>query len=73
MNIFLDKSLPKRIRVLLQMLRVVLIVLIFGGFFAASFFPSVQDALLYVSIGIMVVFIIIKIVIERRKFYLLIL
>ena len=67
MNIFLDKSLPKRTRVLLQILRVVLLVIIFGSFFYATINPAAGDILIDASIGIAVIFIVIRIVIERRK------
>ncbi len=67
MNIFLDKSLPKRTQVVLQILRVVLLVLLFGGIFYASINPAASDILLYSSVGLAVIFLIIKFFIERRK------
>ncbi|MFT4154917.1 hypothetical protein [Parafilimonas sp.] len=66
-NIFLDKSLPKRTQVLLQILRVVLIILIFGGFFLASLYPAMQDIVVYISIGLLVIFPVVKMIAERRK------
>lgn len=67
MNIFLDKSLPKRKRVLLQILRVVLLVIIFGSIFYATVNPAAGDILLDASIGLAVIFLLIRIVSERRK------
>ena len=67
MNIFLDKSLPKRTRVLLQIVRVVLLVLIFGSIFYASINPAAGDIILYVSIVLATFFIAFRIIVERRK------
>ena len=67
MNIFLDKSLPKRTQIFLQILRVVLFILIFGGIFYASINPVAANILLYSSLGLAVIFIIVKIIIERRR------
>lgn len=67
MNIFLDKSLPKRTRVLLQIVRVILLVLIFGSIFYASINPAAGDVLLYISIGLAAFFIGFRIIVERRK------
>ncbi len=67
MNIFLDKSLPKRTQIILQIVRVVLLVILFGGIFYASINPEAGDILLYSSVGFAVVFLIIKIAAERRK------
>jgi hypothetical protein len=67
MNIFLDKSLPKRTRVLLQILRVVLLVIIFGSVFYATINPAAGDIVLNVSIGLAVIFLAIRIVSARRK------
>lgn len=67
MNIFLDKSLPKKTQILLQILRVVLLAILFGGIFYASINPSSEDFLLYVSIALAVIFLAVKIIIERRK------
>lgn len=67
MNIFLDKSLPKSTQILLQILRVVLLVTLFGGIFYASINPAAADVLLYSSVGLAVVFLIVKIIIERRR------
>ncbi len=67
MNIFLDKSLPKRTRILLQVVRVVLLVVIFGSIFYATINPAAGDIILNVSIGIAVIFIVIRIVTGRRK------
>ena len=67
MNIFLDKSLPKRTQVLLQILRVTLIILIFGGFFLASIYPEIQDMLIYISVGMLVIFLAVKWMAERKK------
>ncbi len=67
MNIFLDKSLPKRTRILLQILRVVLLLLIFGSIFYATINPAAGDIILNVSVGIAVIFIVIRIVTGRRK------
>lgn len=66
-NIFLDKSLPKKTQVLLQVLRVVLIVLIFGSFFLASLYPDIQDILIYISVGLLVIFVVVKWIAERKK------
>jgi hypothetical protein len=66
-NIFLDKSLPKRTQVLLQVLRVLLIILIFGGFFLASLYPAIQDALIYISVGLLIIFLAVKLMAERKK------
>jgi hypothetical protein len=67
MNIFLDKSLPKRTRILLQILRVVLLIIIFGSFFYATINPAAGDILVDASIGLAVIFLAIKIISERRK------
>ena len=67
MNIFLDKSLPKRTQILLQILRVVLLVILFGGIYLASINPGVSDILLYSSVGFAVLFMMIKFFIERKK------
>ncbi len=67
MNIFLDKSLPKRTQIALQILRVVLLVVLFGGIFYASINSLAGDILLYSSVVIAVIFLIIKIIIERKK------
>ena len=67
MNIFLDKSLPKRTQIILQVIRILLFVLIFGGIFYASINPAAGDFLLYSSVGLAVIFIVIKIIIERKK------
>ena len=60
MNIFLDKSLPKRTQILLQILRVVLLVILFGGIYLASINPEVSNILLYSSVGFAILFMIIK-------------
>ena len=67
MNIFLDKSLPKRTQIALQVLRVVLLVVLFGSMFFASANPLLQNILLYSSIAIAFIFILIKIIVERKK------
>jgi len=67
MNIFLDKSLPKRTQIALQVLRVVLLTLLFGGIFYASINPLAGDIILYSSVGLAVIFLVVKIIIERRK------
>jgi drug/metabolite transporter (DMT)-like permease len=67
MNIFLDKSLPKKTQILLQILRVVLLAILFGGIFYASINPSAEDLLLYVSIALAVLFLAVKIILERRR------
>jgi hypothetical protein len=67
MNIFLDKSLPKRTQVLLQILRAVLLIIIFGGLFYATINPAVGDIVLDVSIGLAVIFLTIRIVIARKE------
>ncbi|MEP6681723.1 MAG: hypothetical protein ABJA35_00620 [Parafilimonas sp.] len=67
MNIFLDKSLPKRTQVALQILRVVLLTLLFGGILYASINPLVGDIMLYINIGSIIIFLIVKIIIERRR------
>ena len=67
MNIFLDKSLPKRTQIALQILRVVLFILLFGGFFYASVNPLAGDILLYSSVALAVIFLVIKIIVERRR------
>ena len=67
MNIFLDKSLPKRTQILLQFLRVTLLAILFGGIFYASINPLAGDILLYASIALAVVFLAIKIILERRR------
>ena len=67
MNIFLDKSLPKRTRILLQIVRVILLIVIFGSIFYASVNPAADDVLLYISIGLATFFIGFKIIVERRK------
>lgn len=67
MNIFLDKSLPKRTQIALQILRVVLLAILFGGIYYASINPLAGDILLYSSVGLAVILLIIKIIIERRR------
>ncbi len=67
MNIFLDKSLPKRTQIALQILRVVLIGSLFGGIFYASINPLVGDILLDSSIGLAVIFIVVKLIVDRRR------
>lgn len=67
MNIFLDKSLPKKTQILLQILRVVLLVILFGGFFYASVNPLAGDILLYSGVVFAIVFLTIKIIVNRRK------
>jgi hypothetical protein len=67
MNIFLDKSLPKRTRILLQILRVVLLIIIFGSFFYATMNPAAQDVLVNASIGLAIILVLIRTVIQRRK------
>jgi hypothetical protein len=67
MNIFLDKSLPKKTQILLQVLRAVLLTILFGGIFYASINPSAADILLYVSIVLAVVFLAVKFIVERRR------
>jgi hypothetical protein len=67
MNIFLDKSLPKRTQIALQILRVVLLVILFGGAFYASVNPLAGDILLYSSVALAVIFLVVKIIIERRR------
>ena len=67
MNIFFDKSLPKRTQILLQSLRIVLLVMIFGGIFYASINPLAGDILLYSSIALAVIFLVTKKMIERRR------
>ena len=67
MNIFLDKSLPKRTQIILQVIRIILLVFLFGGIFYASINPKAGDILLYSSLGLGVIFLVIKIITERRK------
>ena len=67
MNIFLDKSLPKRIQILLQVVRVVLLASLFGGIYYASINPLAGDIFLYASMGLMVIFFAVKFIYERRR------
>ena len=67
MNIFLDKSLPKRTQIFLQILRLILLVILFGGFFYASVSPIAGNILLYSSVALAVIFLVIKFIVERRK------
>ena len=67
MNIFLDKSLPKRTQIILQVIRVLLLVLLFGEIFYASINPAAGNILLYSSVGLAVIFLVIKIIVERRR------
>ena len=67
MNIFLDKSLPKRTQILLQILRVVLLVTLFGGIYYASINPEAGDIFLYSSVALAVVFMIVKFFIDRKR------
>ena len=67
MNIFLDKSLPKRTQILLQVLRIVLLVIIFGSIFYASINPLAGDIFLYSSIALAVIFLVVKKMIERKR------
>lgn len=67
MNIFLDKSLPKRTQLLLQTVRIVLLILFFGSLFYASVNPLAGDILLYSSLVLVMIFFAIKIIFERKR------
>jgi len=67
MNIFLDKSLPKRTQIILKVVRVILLVLLFGGIFYSSINPLAGDILLYSSIALAGIFLLVKFIVERRK------
>ena len=67
MNIFLDKSLPKRTQIILQVVRVVLLVFLFGCIFYASINPKAGNIFLYTGVGLGVIFLVIKIITERKK------
>ena len=67
MNIFLDKSLPKRTRIILKIVRVLLLAVLFGGIYYASINPLAGDIFLYGSIALMVIFLAVKFIYERRR------
>jgi hypothetical protein len=67
MNIFLDKSLPKRTQKILQVIRVVLLATLFGGIFYASINPLAGDILLYSSLAFAIIFFAVKFLFERRR------
>lgn len=67
MNIFLDKSLPKSTQIILQIVRVVFFVVFFGGIFFFGNNELFSDILVGTGVLLIVVYTIIKIMVERKK------
>jgi len=67
MNVFLDKSLPKKTQNALQVVRMIFLIVIFGGMFYCSYKPEATNLLLYSGVSVAVVFYIIKIIIAKRN------
>ena len=67
MNVFLDKSLPKKTQNALQVVRVILLIGIFGGMFYCSYNPKATNLLLYFGVFLAVVLYIIKIILAKRN------
>lgn len=66
-NIFLDKSLPKSTQIILQIVRVVFFVVFFGGIFFFGNNELFSDILVGTGVLLIVVYTIIKIMVERKK------
>jgi Na+(H+)/acetate symporter ActP len=67
MNIFLDKSLPKKTQNILQVVRVILIIIVFGGMFYCSFNAEATNVLLYSGVLLAVIFWVIKMIFVKRQ------
>jgi len=67
MNIFLDKSLPKTTQILLQIIRVVFLIIFFGGIFFFRNNELFSDILMCAGVFLAVVYTIAKIFVERKK------
>ena len=67
MNIFLDKSLPKKTQIILQIVRVVFFITFFGGIFFFGNNELFSDILIGTGVLFAVAYTIIKIIVERKK------